>query len=77
MTKLDRHIYCPICGTALPTQSDGSSLSPEVMKLAPFCSSRCQLVDLSNWLGERYAVPGEPVTLEPEAPQSEQRDGTN
>jgi endogenous inhibitor of DNA gyrase (YacG/DUF329 family) len=47
------------------------------MKLAPFCSSRCQMVDLSNWLGERYAVPGEPVTLEPDVPVSEQGEGTN
>ena len=75
MNKLDRHIYCPICGTALPTQSDGASLSPEVMKLAPFCSSRCQLVDLSNWLGERYAVPGESAEPEPAAkPESAESD---
>jgi endogenous inhibitor of DNA gyrase (YacG/DUF329 family) len=31
------------------------------MKLMPFCSARCQMVDLSNWLGERYTVPGEAV----------------
>jgi endogenous inhibitor of DNA gyrase (YacG/DUF329 family) len=27
----------------------------------PFCSARCRLIDLGNWLGERYAVPGEPA----------------
>ncbi|MEQ8791696.1 MAG: DNA gyrase inhibitor YacG [Pirellulaceae bacterium] len=23
----------------------------------PFCSERCQLVDLGRWIDERYAVP--------------------
>jgi len=23
----------------------------------PFCSSRCKLLDLGNWLGERYRIP--------------------
>ncbi|MGC3999033.1 MAG: DNA gyrase inhibitor YacG [Anaeromyxobacter sp.] len=24
----------------------------------PFCSDRCRLIDLGNWLGESYRVPG-------------------
>lgn len=28
---------------------------------APFCSARCQQIDLGNWLGERYVVPGSPA----------------
>jgi endogenous inhibitor of DNA gyrase (YacG/DUF329 family) len=40
------------------------------MKLLPFCSARCQMVDLSNWLGERYTVPGESVEQQaPEQPE--------
>lgn len=27
----------------------------------PFCSERCRLIDLGNWLGGRYRIPGEPV----------------
>lgn len=27
----------------------------------PFCSERCQLLDLRNWVEERYRVPGERV----------------
>ncbi len=23
----------------------------------PFCSERCQLIDLDNWLSERYRIP--------------------
>ena len=28
-------------------------------KLWPFCSERCHLVDLGNWLDERYRIPVE------------------
>lgn len=28
----------------------------------PFCSERCRLFDLRNWLDGRYRVTGEPVT---------------
>ena len=27
----------------------------------PFCSERCQLLDLSAWANERYRIPGDPV----------------
>ncbi len=40
---------CPICGGNLP---------PEV-KTPPFCSPRCQWVDLGRWLDGDYAVPSE------------------
>ena len=29
----------------------------------PFCSERCKLLDLHNWMDERYRVPGEATTL--------------
>jgi endogenous inhibitor of DNA gyrase (YacG/DUF329 family) len=45
-------MICPICKK---TFAD----SDENRKYRPFCSRRCQLIDLGNWLGERYAVPGE------------------
>jgi hypothetical protein len=42
---------CPICrGVAV---KDGN-------KVFPFCSERCQLVDLGRWLTEEYRVPEEP-----------------
>ena len=28
--------------------------------MLPFCSERCQLVDLGRWLSEEYRVPEEP-----------------
>ena len=39
---------CPICRTAV---SEGAAAFP-------FCSERCRLLDLGNWLDERYTVAG-------------------
>lgn len=40
---------CPICK------------KPEDVKFRPFCSQRCAQIDLSRWLGDGYAIPGEPL----------------
>lgn len=45
---------CPTCKESVP--ADG--------RFRPFCSHRCKLVDLGNWLDGRYAVPGEPADEE-------------
>ena len=37
---------CPICKA--PTPSDAPT--------APFCSSRCRLVDLGKWMREDYVI---------------------
>lgn len=37
---------CPLCS------------KPAAADYRPFCSKRCADVDLHNWLGERYVVPG-------------------
>jgi endogenous inhibitor of DNA gyrase (YacG/DUF329 family) len=31
----------------------------------PFCSERCQLIDLGGWLTERHAIPGEDAGDDP------------
>lgn len=46
---------CPSCG--VPAEADGNPSRP-------FCSERCRLLDLEGWLGERYAIPGDPVQRE-------------
>jgi uncharacterized protein len=38
---------CPICRTD----------HTPVTRLGPFCSPRCQLIDLGCWLNEEYRVP--------------------
>jgi len=40
---------CPLCRR------------PSVSAFAPFCSARCKDRDLLNWLGDAYALPGDPV----------------
>ena len=44
-------VRCPICDRLM----EGASRAdwPEF----PFCSRRCQLIDLGRWLGESYRVP--------------------
>jgi len=42
---------CPICSTRDPVE-----------QYNPFCSKRCADIDLSRWLGGKYAIPSaEPV----------------
>jgi uncharacterized protein len=38
---------CPICRTILPNAA---------VPTFPFCSDRCRLLDLNNWLAGKYAV---------------------
>ena len=45
---------CPICRRKLPAQAaDAPSY--------PFCSARCKLVDLGNWIDARYVIAGPSV----------------
>lgn len=36
---------CPICG------------KPAQPRFRPFCSARCQTIDLARWIGGNYRVP--------------------
>ena len=40
---------CSYCGKPIETKTD----------TMPFCGKRCQELDLSNWLDERYGLPWE------------------
>jgi endogenous inhibitor of DNA gyrase (YacG/DUF329 family) len=42
---------CPTCGTRF---------SPEKSAAMPFCSPRCQQIDLGRWLSEEIGLPVEP-----------------
>jgi uncharacterized protein len=41
-------MQCPICKRETPNQGN---------PFRPFCSERCKLVDLDNWLEGRYRIP--------------------
>jgi endogenous inhibitor of DNA gyrase (YacG/DUF329 family) len=43
-------ITCPICKTVLEN-------APDDFPPRPFCSPRCKLVDLGNWLNDSYRIP--------------------
>ena len=45
---------CPICKKEVTHAS----------KAWPFCSERCRTIDLGNWLGGKYAIPGERLSDE-------------
>ena len=42
---------CPTCGTATSREKNRSF---------PFCSERCKLVDLGQWMNEGYRIPVKP-----------------
>ena len=42
-------ISCPICKTVIEN-------APEEHATRPFCSQRCKLADLHNWLNESYRI---------------------
>lgn len=44
---------CPTCNKQVEWQDN---------PFRPFCSERCQLVDLSKWVSEEYRVPGREVS---------------
>ncbi len=44
---------CPSCTKA---SARGVSVNPTGADAFPFCSFRCQLIDLGKWLGEEYRI---------------------
>ena len=48
MTKV-RTVACPNCGKTVAWTS--------ASRYRPFCSERCQLIDLGAWASESYRIP--------------------
>jgi endogenous inhibitor of DNA gyrase (YacG/DUF329 family) len=42
---------CPTCQRPVEWSAEA--------KWRPFCSERCQLIDLGAWMTEKHAIPGE------------------
>jgi endogenous inhibitor of DNA gyrase (YacG/DUF329 family) len=53
---------CPTCGKPIEWKEN---------PFRPFCSERCQLVDLGRWVEGEYRVPGEPLPEEQRPKSSE------
>jgi uncharacterized protein len=54
----DASSRCPICGR------------PSSAKHRPFCTPRCQEVDLGRWLAGAYRIPGPEAELDEDPPPS-------
>ncbi len=63
---MSKTIKCPHCGK--PSVYDASNPS------RPFCSERCQLMDLGKWADEKYAVPGEAVDSKSDVNENPERE---
>jgi len=61
-----KEVRCPVCRR--PTRWHDNPYRP-------FCSERCRLQDLGNWLGERYRIPGPPAARPPDDSQTDGEDG--
>ena len=66
MVKTDRLVACPNCGK--PMIWDKSN------EARPFCSKRCQLIDLNLWLTDQQRIPGEEGLDEQNADQEPSKD---
>jgi endogenous inhibitor of DNA gyrase (YacG/DUF329 family) len=47
-------LRCPMCSKVIFVEEDHPA--------RPFCSARCKLADLHNWLHGVYRIQGEPVS---------------
>ena len=45
-------VPCPTCGTPVVWTSES--------RYRPFCSKRCRLIDLGEWLDEDNRIPADP-----------------
>jgi len=47
--KTERRIECPTCGKPALWSTENP--------WRPFCSERCRLIDLGDWIEERHRIP--------------------
>jgi len=51
--KPQQSVHCPTC--------QKSVVWDETQIWKPFCSERCKLIDLGEWINEKHHIPGEPT----------------
>lgn len=47
-------VHCPICQKKVEWSNESS--------FRPFCSKRCQLIDLGDWAAEEHRIPDKKIT---------------
>ncbi len=65
---------CPICKAPAVHRYRGGDPEAGLDPVFPFCSRRCQLVDLGRWLDGDYRVEDDPVEGYDSGPRSSDRD---
>lgn len=65
---LQWRMRCPLCGK--DTAWEGNCWRP-------FCSERCQLIDLGSWAGEHYRIAGPSLMVPPTEADSHESDTPN
>jgi uncharacterized protein len=58
-------VKCPKCGKEIETAGN---------RYRPFCSERCKLLDLGNWLSGSYGIPEENNATEESEDSLRQKD---
>lgn len=56
-------VDCPTCGKRVRWTNDNP--------WRPFCSERCRMIDLGDWLEERNRIPDESANIDDRAPDGE------
>ena len=51
---MDKRVKCPTCGTPISWEGNPNR---------PFCSERCQAIDLGKWAEEEYKIPGQAAII--------------
>jgi uncharacterized protein len=51
-----RKMKCPVCRKTVERPQKDDSGRYRYPKYYPFCSERCQLVDLGRWLDQDYSI---------------------
>ena len=51
-----KKINCPICGNQNTWRLDN--------QFKPFCSDRCKLIDLGDWVSENRKIPGKSIAVD-------------
>jgi endogenous inhibitor of DNA gyrase (YacG/DUF329 family) len=46
-------VTCPTCGKKVPRSKQ--------QRWRPFCSERCKMIDLGDWLDEAHRIPGNEI----------------
>ena len=56
MSQPGLEVACPTCGKTVTWSSEA--------RWRPFCSERCRLIDLGEWLAEARRIPGDKTAPE-------------